>query len=695
MTSYPVSSLDLEEMGFQQAAPVTQFMGRPIKSQDDIVPIIQQYLKVSGTDATDAVRKAIDSLVDRPQSRMSQTVLGDISMLVRRMKLPLGREYYLKLQKAIESQESDEPVLNEIVMSPGALADFARQADQHGVRAGFEAELIFTDIPAGESADGDRYNYDEDRNIEDDTTIDELRSFFADVINRNNRVWTDVFEQYTSAAQEKAAENAEREIDEEIDNQFLEEQNEESRLREILADQGYEEDRVEAIMQAGRSAPVFWSLKDKNKYIEDNDDYGLYVAAEKDMVKQRDAYRDEHESRIMDELVEDFLNSDEYTFGQYLQDNNIDSFSEFGEQWGIDWPYMEGGEPTPFDEVAMLSASETLRKVLDKTVRVSMGYHQAPRTATTYIIEPDGSISPDSDEDGAAEIVSPPMPLSEMVRDLREVADWAEEHGGYTNRSTGLHIGVSLPDMSTVDYVKLALLVGDRYVLDQFGRSASVYTQSVLDKIAGTTNAQTIAQAVDALKKGLVEVASNALKYTVFRSTGSTDKYVSLNWKGNYIEFRSIGKDYLADMDKVVNTVYRYVRALVSAATPDMDRREYLSKLYKIVQGANANISGPQAEPVNMVITKYLSGDIGKEDVAKYKDYLRQAAQARKQPGMAKPTPPDLTPQKRWKVTLDNNTFIIRAPTASEAIDRVIEQKPELINRYRDFDVVALSGPQA
>ena len=692
MTSHPVFPLD--EMGFQQSAPVTQFMGQPIKSQDDIVPVIQQYLKVSGTDATDSVRKAIDAMVNRPQSRMSQTVLGDISMLVRRMKLPLGREYYLKLQKALESQQTDQDPLTEIVMSPGALADFAQQADRYGVRAGFEAELIFTDIPAGDPEGGDEYNYDEDRNTEDDTTIDELRDFFADVVNRRDRVWTDVLDSYADKAQEKATAYAEREFDEEVDRQFLEEQDENSRLRGILADQGYEEDRVEAIMRAGDAAPVFWSLKDREKYVEENDDYGLYRAAERDMVEQRDAYRDENENRIMDELVEDFFSSDEYTFGRYLQDDNINSFSEFGAQWGLPWPYMEGGEPTPFDETAMEAAAEALGKTVDKTVRVSMGYHQASRTATTYIIEPDSSINPDSDEDGAAEIVSPPMPLSEMVRDLRAVANWAEQHGGYTNRSTGLHIGVSLPDMSKVDYVKLALLVGDRYVLDQFGRSASIYTQSVLDKIAGTTNAQTIAQAVDALKKGLVDVASNALKYTVFRSTGSTDKYVSLNWKGNYVEFRSIGKDYLADMDKVINTVYRYVRALVSADTPDMDRREYLTKLYKIVQGANTNISGPQAEPVNMVITKYLAGDISKEDVVKYKDYLRQAAQARKQPGMTKPTPPDLTPQKRWKVTLDSRTWMIRAPTAGEAVDKVVEQNPELINRYRDFDVVAQDGPQ-
>jgi hypothetical protein len=249
--------------------------------------------------------------------------------------------------------------------------------------------------------------------------------------------------------------------------------------------------------------------------------------------------------------------------------------------------------------------------------------------------------------------------------------------------------------MSSVDYVKLAVLMGDEYVLRQFNRAANSYTESVFRKIAGTENPQIIAQAVDSLKKGLVDQASTALKYTVFSDRGSTGKYVSINWRGDYVEFRSMGNTYLTDRSRIINTIYRYVRALVSAATPDMDRKEYLTKLYKIIQNASAGIAGPQAEPVNMVISKYLAGDIGKEEVVKYKDYLRQVAQQRKDPGAAKPTPPELMPVKKWRVILGPNTFVIRARTASEAVDKVLAAKPELEPRRAEFDVEELGGPNS
>jgi hypothetical protein len=96
-----------------------------------------------------------------------------------------------------------------------------------------------------------------------------------------------------------------------------------------------------------------------------------------------------------------------------------------------------------------------------------------------YVVEPDGSLNPNNDDDLGLEFVSPPLPIDEMLSDLEKVKAWAKQRGCYTNSSTGLHINISVPnfDPAKLDYVKLALLLGDKYVLDQFGRSSNTYTK--------------------------------------------------------------------------------------------------------------------------------------------------------------------------------------------------------------------------
>ena len=109
----------------------------------------------------------------------------------------------------------------------------------------------------------------------------------------------------------------------------------------------------------------------------------------------------------------------------------------------------------------------------------------ARRAPGHYVVEPDGSLDPDDGDDTGLEFVSPPLPLSELLSDLDKVKKWADKHGCYTNDSTGLHINVSVPNFSlqSLDYVKLALLLGDKYILDQYGRSTNTYCKSALDKV--------------------------------------------------------------------------------------------------------------------------------------------------------------------------------------------------------------------
>ena len=117
--------------------------------------------------------------------------------------------------------------------------------------------------------------------------------------------------------------------------------------------------------------------------------------------------------------------------------------------------------------------------MIGREVYSSTGYHDGPRENDAYTIEPDSSLDDKdykkNDEDAGLEFISPPLPIDEALADVKKIKKWADEKGAYTTEKTGLHMNVSVPgfDPENLDYVKLALLLGDKYLLERFGRSAN------------------------------------------------------------------------------------------------------------------------------------------------------------------------------------------------------------------------------
>lgn len=677
--------------------PVVIGSGKQDFDLDRVISSVRQNLKVDGDTPAEVLQKAIDLLTDRPQTRMSQSILGDIERIVKHLKVPVGAFHYRKLQHAVESKLSDVEPINEVNMSPSALAQFAKDADKYGVRAGFEAELLFTRLPPqGEGGESEPDYEGNDERIRSNTTLDDLQDFFSETVDRSNRVWARMEEDYLDAVYEKAQEFADENIDERVRERVLDELSEDDRLYNYLTSNGHSDEDIEKIIAAGNDAPQFTRSSEETAYAEENQLYKFWKEAQDAVEEELETEMDRLRDEVEEELRDEFMGDNEYYIGEWLNDNNIDYMSELSSEWELYWPHWtENTEYEGFDEYEMRSAAEELEERVGMDVRVSGGYHNATRNDNTYIIEPDGSLEPDDpSEHASAEIVSPPMPLDQMINHVKEVFAWAKEYGGYTNTSTGLHVGVSLPDMSKIDYVKLALLMGDEYVLKTFGREMNTYCKGVFKQIAQNRNEQTVAQAVDALKTGMIGVASTALKYSVFKSSGTTDKYVSANWKNQYIEFRSMGGDYIDNIDKIVNTVYRYVRAMVSAADPDMDRREYLSKLYKLVQQANADIKSPDAiEPVNMLITKYLAGQLDKNSIKQYTQYFKQVAVSRKNPGAEKPEHP-AGPLQRWRVKFDRRgvEVMVKARNAEGALELAKKQNSTIARASDDELTVTSMG---
>jgi hypothetical protein len=291
--------------------------------------------------------------------------------------------------------------------------------------------------------------------------------------------------------------------------------------------------------------------------------------------------------------------------------------------YDINWPHYtetnRGGEQT-IDDVA-----NNFMNAIDRPVRSSTNYHSGSvkrqgKGSDFYIVEPDGSLDADDSDDAGLEFVSPPLSIDEMFSDLDKVKKWADAEGCYTNESTGLHINVSVPgyDLDNLDYVKLALLLGDNYVLDQFERSGNTYAKSAMEEVKKRIQQrpEDAAALLQTMKNGLGKVASKVIH------SGVTTKYTSINTKDNRIEFRSPGGNWLNDdfFNKIKPTMLRFIVAMDAALDPEKYRAEYLKKLYQVLQPKSK-------EDTLSYFAKFAAGELPK---AALKSFVRQAQLERK-----------------------------------------------------------------
>ena len=232
-------------------------------------------------------------------------------------------------------------------------------------------------------------------------------------------------------------------------------------------------------------------------------------------------------------------------------------------------------------------ADDFTRQTGIQNVEYSGRYHGS-RGHNGYRIEPDSSIKNADGSSGlGVEIISPPLTLSEMTEHVKIISNWAVKNGFETNSSTGLHINVSVPNIENLDYIKLVLLLGDEHVLNEFNRvdnefahSSFVKIQNAIDTLAGDHR---FWDQLDVMKKQFVTDLHRVAKDVALRITNS--KYVSVRLDREYVEFRSPGGDWLnMDLDRVLNTINRFVTVLSIACDPSAFREEYRKKFYNVIQ---------------------------------------------------------------------------------------------------------------
>lgn len=332
------------------------------------------------------------------------------------------------------------------------------------------------------------------------------------------------------------------------------------------------------------------------------------------------AMEDFHEARFDGWLMED------YRIDDWLEAEGIDRYRTFADRFDLNWPYMRdasydsGGRP--LKEIAR-SFSHAVGVPCDW----SSSYHTKQQSPGRYLMEPDGSLDePNNGSDAGLEFVSPIFTMEEAVRQLGKVKRWADSTGSYTNGTTGLHINVSLPgyDLSKLDYIKLALFLGDDYVSEQFDRLGSRYAQSAIDDIRSriviNQNPKTLEGMLDALRRGMMTIASRIIH------SGETKKQVTINTKDNRIEFRSPGGDWLEfHYDKIVLAMMRFIVAMDIALDPAKERKEYAKKFYKLLASAI-----PQSDDTIKYFVQYATGEPGERiSATALKELVRDIQQKR------------------------------------------------------------------
>jgi len=489
-----------------------------------------------------------------------------------------------------------EEVLDEVKMSPSALQKFANSPEADGMLMGIEFELVVPNVAVDDDSGEGEYDYDMDERC---YSIDDIIEFFSNGEMSNlgpssaRRLREEMLNQYLDWTGEKISDN----IDEDELN---------DRIRDRLDGEIDFDDMKELALEQWKENNPDENPEDKAA--EDEIHQMALALNEKtldDMMEDTDSREYQYAyDEVRQELEDEMRNDSDYDQEAWLRDLGIDFMSEAEREWGLDWPHWRyyGGEGELDVETV---ADEFGRAMGLDYVNSSNNYHGARRDGKNWIVEPDSSI--DADEgDGGLEFVSPPMPIKDGLEMLQKMYAWAKKEGCYTNKSTGLHMNISVPDMTIdkLDYVKLALFLGDEHVLKQFGREYNSYCKSAMSKIKDRIRPEDVPAVLAQMKQHLNSLASKTIH------SGITDKYTSINTKSNYVEFRGPGGDYLDQNPfDLINTVLRLSMSLRIATDPEAYKQEYAKKLYKLVE--------QEKNPDDSVklFSKYAIGEMPKEDL--------------------------------------------------------------------------------
>lgn len=281
---------------------------------------------------------------------------------------------------------------------------------------------------------------------------------------------------------------------------------------------------------------------------------------------------DEYQDEVNDETWQEVMDS--YTIDDWIEDQD-GSLSNFLRGYDI---YVMEDDESSIEQIGEMVYDGWISSNSDFSDYLAGEYNTTGDDPTIWHIETDSSI-----QGGAgAEIVSPVYETPrQMLAEMFSLFDWLQGEGAESNQSTGLHVTMSMPGtQSEVNAVKMAVMLDDVYLLKQFARLDNIYTKSQLERLKD--QAQSVAtgseRSIEELEK-MLETSISRQKFRSIHLKGSS------NDEGNQlIEFRIAGGgDYLDDRDKVQDAVVRYATTMQLGYDSDAYRREYATKLVRML----------------------------------------------------------------------------------------------------------------
>ena len=334
---------------------------------------------------------------------------------------------------------------------------------------------------------------------------------------------------------------------------------------------------------------------------------------------------DVREENDLDDEAREAARND-YSVEDWIYDN-YSYMSSFLDDYGYDYSSGGGDVEGVADELMVW-----IRDNSEFTDYPESGDYGDTNTTTGWAVERDSSIEPD--EGTGAELISPVFSSPrKMLTEMKSLFDWSERNFG-TNNSTGLHVTMSWQgetennQAQEPNKLKMALLLGDEYLLAEFGRLRNSYTKSqynnVLKYAEGMKrgDAKSFKQFEEMLSKGISNDKFNSIH---FKSASDTDS------GNNLIEFRIAGgTDYNTMYEKVVKATVRYATIMKAGYDKDAYRSDYVKAVSRLLRKSQ-EIDPKKLkdlEVVNHEVIDAAKGIVGKKDYFDVINFLSNSVES-------------------------------------------------------------------
>ena len=176
------------------------------------------------------------------------------------------------------------------------------------------------------------------------------------------------------------------------------------------------------------------------------------------------------------------------------------------------------------------------------------------------------------------EIATSPMTLAEFLDVVPKVFDYID----YTDDTCGFHVSISFEGMNLkddFDSFKIALFMEEEYVYKYFkSRKGNQYAKSAFSDVIKKGNFK------PDILKNLIDKKKANRSITSSHYMGINIENISEYDTDSRVEFRYLGnKDYHKKWPEIKNIIVRYVYFMKLACDPNYKKKEYLTKIQRMI----------------------------------------------------------------------------------------------------------------